>query len=132
MPLTIGRYLPILCLMSRRKKGTLLDLEVRILEIAGDLASKEDHLYGFALANALSTDEGKSLTSHGTLYKALARMTESGLLEAEWEDPDIAERERRPRRRLYRITADGKIALKTTRALAAAPARASTLRPAQA
>jgi len=50
-------------------------------------------------------------TAHGTLYKALSRMTEAGYLTAEWEDPALAETERRPRRRLYRISADGRAAL---------------------
>ena len=118
--------------MSRRRQGSLLQLEVRILEIAEGLVSRQDRLYGFALANALSADEGKSLTSHGTLYKALARLTESGLLEAEWEDPDIAERERRPRRRFYRITSDGKSALKKAQAVTAQRTPAATLRPVQA
>lgn len=118
--------------MSRRKQGRLLQLEVRILEIAEKLESKGDVLYGFALATALSADDGKALTSHGTLYKALARMTESGLLEATWESPDIAEKERRPRRRFYRITTDGKTALHAVQSVAAAPTRVQTFRPAQA
>lgn len=118
--------------MSRRKQGSLLQLEVRILEIAEKLESKGDVLYGFALANALSADDGKSLTSHGTLYKALARMTESGLLEATWEDPEIAEGERRPRRRFYRITTNGKAALSAVHSAESAPTRVQTFRPVQA
>jgi len=42
----------------------------------------------------------------GTLYPALYRMEESRLLKAEWEDtPD---RQRGPRRRIYRLTPKGK------------------------
>lgn len=36
---------------------------------------------------------GRLLTSHGTLYKALGRLADAGLLETEWEDP----KKRRPR-----------------------------------
>src|SRR5687768_9071029 len=68
-------------------------------------------MYGFSRAAALSEDGGKTLTAHGTLYKALSRMTETGYLTAEWEDPALAETERRPRRRLYRVSADGRAAL---------------------
>lgn len=118
--------------MGRRKQGSLLQLEVRILEIAERRGSKDHPLYGFAVARALSADDGKGLTSHGTLYKALARMTEFRLLEAEWEDPEIAEKERRPRRRLYRITQEGRTALQASQTVPATPARTHVLRPVQA
>jgi len=88
--------------MPRRKAGVLLPLELAILEhgIAAD------SFYGFALARSLA-DGASTLTAHGTLYKALARMTEGGLLTAEWEDHAPAEAEGRPRRRLYRVTGEG-------------------------
>jgi DNA-binding PadR family transcriptional regulator len=43
----------------------------------------------------------------GTVYKVLRRLDDMGLLTAKWEQPAIAERERRPRRRYYRLTVDG-------------------------
>jgi DNA-binding PadR family transcriptional regulator len=47
----------------------------------------------------------RSLTAHGTLYKALGRLEELGLLASRWEDvPAIAGR---PRRRLYELTGEG-------------------------
>ena len=42
----------------------------------------------------------------GTLYPALYRMEEGRLLKAEWED--TPERQRGPRRRIYRLTPKGK------------------------
>ena len=82
-----------------------MPLEVSILEVA---AGRAEPFHGFELAKALAHGTGaRSLTSHGTLYKALARLVEGGLLDDEWEDPDIALREGRPRRRLYRITGAG-------------------------
>lgn len=68
--------------------------------------------HGFALAAELAKAEAaRELTAHGTLYKALARLTESGLLEAAWEDPAEAAVAGRPRRKLYRVTSDGAIAV---------------------
>ena len=118
--------------MGRRKQGSLLPLEVNILEVANDAGSKDELLYGFALASALSTNDGKSLASHGTLYKALGRLSEAGFLEAEWEDPASAETEHRPRRRFYRITANGKTALIAARAGAPSQARNQSFRPVRA
>ena len=89
----------------RRKPGALVPLELAILDVA---AARGEPFHGFELAKALADTEGaRSLTSHGTLYKALGRLAEQGLLEAEWEDPEIGVREGRPRRRLYRITGEG-------------------------
>ncbi|MBA3407463.1 MAG: helix-turn-helix transcriptional regulator, partial [Solirubrobacterales bacterium] len=52
-------------------------------------------------------DQGgsRSLTAHGTLYKALSRLEEFGLLTSRWED--AAAVEGRPRRRLYELTGQG-------------------------
>ena len=47
----------------------------------------------------------RSLTAHGTLYKALGRLEEFGLLASRWEDAAAAEG--RPRRRLYELTGQG-------------------------
>ena len=57
----------------------------------------------------------RRLTAHGTLYKALGRLAEAGLLEARWEDAETAEAEGRPRRRLYRVTGAGASALADAR-----------------
>ena len=47
----------------------------------------------------------RALTAHGTLYKALGRLEERGLLTSAWEDAAAAEG--RPRRRLYELTGEG-------------------------
>lgn len=91
----------------RRKPGALVPLESAILELAA--ARPDEPFHGFELAKALADADGsRSLTAHGTLYKALGRLADQGLLEDEWEDPDVALREGRPRRRLYRLTGAGK------------------------
>lgn len=43
----------------------------------------------------------------GTVYPTLGRLKKSGLVRAHWEDQRVAEREGRPRRRYYELTADG-------------------------
>ena len=96
--------------MPRRKKGAILPIEYDILAAGVDAQSTGAAFYGFALAQALA-DGGHSLTAHGTLYKALSRMTEAGLLTAQWEDPSLAEGEGRPRRRLYTVSGAGVLAL---------------------
>ncbi len=50
----------------------------------------------------------RKLVGYGTLYKALDRLERQGFLESKWEDPDLAARESRPRRRLYRIPAENR------------------------
>lgn len=94
--------------MGRRKAGALLALEVDILELA--LAMRrhgEEEFHGFAMARHLASDGGRRLTAHGTLYKALGRLEDAGLLASRWEETDIAADEGRPRRRLYTVTGQG-------------------------
>jgi DNA-binding PadR family transcriptional regulator len=93
--------------MPRRKPGTLLPLELEILEVALSLLrSEQATFHGFALAQTMREQTGsRSLTGHGTLYKALGRLEEFGLLSSRWEDAAAAEG--RPRRRLYELTSQG-------------------------
>ena len=93
--------------MPRRKPGTLVPLESEILELA--LAMRragEATFHGFGLAHAMREQRGsRALTGHGTLYKALGRLEEFGLLSSRWEEG--AATEGRPRRRLYELTGEG-------------------------
>lgn len=97
----------------RRRAGTLIPLEASILAAGLELrGAGEPEFHGFQLAKELrERDEARRLTAHGTLYKALDRMERAGLLESQWEDPEIAVERGRPRRRLYRVTASGEGAL---------------------
>src|SRR3990172_7732739 len=103
----------------RRKPGTLLPLEISILEAAVDLRTRgDDEFHGFAVAKEIKErEDSRTLTAHGTLYKALERMERAGLLESRWEDPEVAAAERRPRRRLYRVTGLGEQALSVAEAI---------------
>jgi PadR family transcriptional regulator, regulatory protein PadR len=93
--------------MPRRKPGTLLPLETEILEVALSIRrSGHASFHGFGLAQTLREQSGsRALTGHGTLYKALGRLEEFGLLTSRWEEATAAEG--RPRRRLYELTGQG-------------------------
>ena len=93
--------------MPRRTPGTLLPLEIEILESAMSmLRSGQATIHGFGLAQGMREQgRSRSLTAHGTLYKALGRLEEAGLLTSRWEDAAVAEG--RPRRRLYELTSAG-------------------------
>jgi PadR family transcriptional regulator, regulatory protein PadR len=97
----------------RRKPGTLLPIEVDILDAGLELRRTGGaRFHGFQLAKQIADHAGpRPLTSHGTLYKALQRLEEAGLLTSQWEDPDIAAADGRPRRRLYEVTGAGERAL---------------------
>ena len=92
--------------MPRRKPGTLVPLETEILGAAlSMLRSGQATFHGFGLAHTMREQSGsRALTGHGTLYKALGRLEESGLLTSRWEH---AAPEGRPRRRLYELTGQG-------------------------
>jgi PadR family transcriptional regulator, regulatory protein PadR len=93
--------------MPRRKPGALLPLETEILGVAlSMLRLGQATFHGFALAQTMREQSGsRALTGHGTLYKALSRLEEFGLLASRWEDAAAAEG--RPRRRLYELTGQG-------------------------
>lgn len=62
------------------------------------------HRHGFDLI------EQTGLTS-GTVYPALERLEARGLARSSWEDAEAAHREKRPPRRYFEITTDGKAEL---------------------
>lgn len=115
----------------RRKAGALVPLEETILSIGVALrASRDPEFHGFAMAKLIQeADAARRLTAHGTLYKALARMEKAGLLESRWEDAAVAAEEQRPRRRFYRVTAQGEAALARVRAPAPRKALRAGLAP---
>jgi PadR family transcriptional regulator PadR len=62
------------------------------------------HRYGFDIIEATGLPSG-------TVYPALGRLEEAGLLTSGWEDARIAQGERRPLRRYYQLTPSGEAAL---------------------
>ena len=103
----------------RRKAGTLVPLEVSILEASLAFRSRGiAEAHGFLIAKELrDSRQARRLTAYGTLYKALDRLERAGYLESRWEDPDYAAEAARPRRRFYRLTALGETAAADARAV---------------
>jgi PadR family transcriptional regulator PadR len=117
----------------RRKPGTLLPLELEILRTAAELARDgAAQFHGFQLAKHLATAaDRRRLTAFGTLYRALARLEDMGLVESRWEDAQIAAREGRPIRRLYALTSAAPAAIAHARpAPKRQPARRRKVAPA--
>ena len=60
--------------------------------------------YGFEIMEASGLPDG-------TVYPALRRLEQAGLLASSWEDQEAAHAEKRPARRHYHLTAEGRRAL---------------------
>jgi DNA-binding PadR family transcriptional regulator len=76
------------------------DLEFLLL----NALSAVDEIHPYGLSQAMQGESGRGFVSIAAIYKALHRLELSGLVESHWEDVDPSI-EKRPRRRLYRITA---------------------------
>ena len=107
----------------RRKAGELVPVEVSILDAALNLRRHGvAEAHGFLLAKEIRDGrQARRLTAYGTLYKALERLERTGCLESRWEDPAIAARDARPRRRYYRLTLVGEAALARAKQGSSAP-----------
>jgi len=65
-------------------------------------------LYGFNIMESLGLPSG-------TVYPALRRLERDKLIGSDWEEQKIADAEMRPPRKYYRLTTDGRRALKAAR-----------------
>ncbi|HUB29163.1 MAG TPA: helix-turn-helix transcriptional regulator [Terracidiphilus sp.] len=65
-------------------------------------------VYGFSIM------EMTGLPS-GTVYPAMRRLERDDLIRSQWERQSIADAEQRPARKYYRLTANGKATLETSR-----------------
>jgi PadR family transcriptional regulator len=88
--------------------------------LAALCAQPSEWCHGYALAR-------QTALKSGTLYPILIRLADRGLVEACWQDEP---QPGRPRRHLYRLTAEGLAAAEDALANAAPPtARATRTRP---
>lgn len=62
------------------------------------------HHYGFDVMDATGLPSG-------TVYPMLRRLEREGLVRSSWEEAAAAQREQRPPRRYYQLTADGHASL---------------------
>ncbi len=67
-------------------------------------AIDQGHRYGLDVMNATDLPSG-------TVYPALGRLEQRGLVWARWESDEVARREARPRRRYYQVTKEGILAM---------------------
>jgi DNA-binding PadR family transcriptional regulator len=109
----------------RRKAGALVPLELAICAAAADLRRQGTaEFHGYLIAKELKhAADARLLTAYGTLYRALGRLEQMGLLEGRWEDPQIPADENRPRRKLYSLTSNGEAAIADAAKTATPPAR---------
>jgi DNA-binding PadR family transcriptional regulator len=93
----------------RRKPGALVPLETAICAAAAGLIQEgATEFYGYQVAKRMLNAPGRRPTvAYGTLYRALGRLQQMGLLQSRWEDVQIATEESRPARRLYTLTSAG-------------------------
>ena len=100
---------------AARTARRLGNLEIEILQAGLDASlGGRARFHGFQISKTIAGGKRRAgLLGHGTLYKALARLESAGYVTSEWEDPSDAAAERRPRRRLYRVTDRGAAALRT-------------------
>jgi DNA-binding PadR family transcriptional regulator len=90
--------------MDRFRAEAFLPLTPVAFEILLALADGERH--GYSIMREVADRSGGAVTLHpGTLYRALARLLESGLIEELDERPDPDHDDER--RRYYRLTARG-------------------------
>ncbi|MDH3733706.1 MAG: PadR family transcriptional regulator [Gemmatimonadota bacterium] len=60
--------------------------------------------YGFDIMDATGLPSG-------TVYPALSRLERTGMLRAKWESHQVAQRQKRPPRKYYQITREGRARL---------------------
>jgi len=84
----------------------LTETTQKILEAATRLRSRSiNEFTGFQIAMEIKESaEARYLTGYGTLYRALYELERQGSLHSRWEDPDVAKKEGRLRRRCYQLT----------------------------
>src|ERR1035441_5813352 len=102
-------YLRYSCLRYRYmrdpKPESLLPLPAAVFHILIALADRDRHGYSI-MQDVSARTEGKVRLSAGTLYSAVRRMLEQGLIEELAESPDPSSRDER--RRYYRLTRFGR------------------------
>jgi hypothetical protein len=91
----------------RRKAGDLIPIERSIIQAACQLRQEGvEEFHGFDIAKKIKDqEEARFLTGYGTLYRALSRLQQMGILQSRWEDA-IPTNENRPRRRYYRLVGE--------------------------
>ncbi len=106
----------------RRKEGDLIPIERSIIQAACQLRNEGvEEFHGFDIAKKIKDQEGaRLLTGYGTLYRALARLQQRGILQSRWEEA-LPNNENRPRRRYYRLIGEVETTLSQNRGAVTKP-----------
>ncbi len=64
-------------------------------------AVANEYMYGFDIMDVTGLPSG-------TVYPALRRMEQAGLVVSQWESEEVAQREGRPARKYYEVTDEGR------------------------
>lgn len=80
-------------------------VEKDVIKAVAQLLERSEQAYGWNIAKEITVMNHKRWPiGTGTLFRALKRLMNGGYLTAQWEDEIVAEKENRPRRRLYKLT----------------------------
>jgi PadR family transcriptional regulator PadR len=111
----------------RRKAGALTPIEFDLLTTMAELHATVEEVHGYELSKAhQARTEARLPIPFGSLYRALDRMERFGYVTSRLEAAEVAEAERRPRRRLYQMTGAGREVLRRAEAAAMQPPRLRT------
>ena len=66
------------------------------------------HVYGFSVMEVTGLPSG-------TVYPAMRRLERDGVIRSQWERQSIADAERRPPRKYYKLTGPGRATLEASR-----------------
>lgn len=96
----------------RRKQGDLIPIERSIIQAAVQLHQEGvEEFHGVQLAMKIKDQkEARLLTGYGTLYRALSRLQQRGILESRWEELSPADGNR-PRHRYYHLIGEVEAAI---------------------
>ena len=88
----------------RRKPGDLIPIERSIIQAASQLRKEGiEEFHGVQIAMKIKGErEARLLTGYGTLYRALNRLQQRGVLQSRWEEL-LPTDGNRPRHRYYRL-----------------------------
>lgn len=90
--------------MAQSLKGEVLKGHLELLILS---AVRHGPLHGYAIVEAIKAASGGTFDlPEGTLYPALHRLEDAGLLKSEWDTKATRQR------RVYRLTRQGNVALK--------------------
>lgn len=91
----------------RRKEGDLIPIERSIIQAAFQLRREGiEEFHGVQIAMKIRDEkEARLLTGYGTLYRALSRLQQRGIVQSRWEEL-LPTDGNRPRHRYYRLTGE--------------------------